>query len=96
MYFFICDKASPSYHAVMHDFIPIFSRHNTKKNSDSLACCGEIGMPVNRETEKCITGSSSHKTNTDEKNIFFFLPIEVFPIFDSAKENNSSKCIAEE
>lgn len=49
---FVCGDVrwtcSPSYHAVMHDFIPIFACDNTEENGDSLARRGEVGMPAIR------------------------------------------------
>lgn len=35
-----------TYHAIMHDLIPIFPCYNTEKNSDSLACCGKVSVPA--------------------------------------------------
>lgn len=43
---------SPSYHAVVHDFIPIFPGDNPEENGDSLASGGEVGMPAMRRRRK--------------------------------------------
>lgn len=49
----ICDQ---SHHAVVHDFIPVFPCDNPEENSDSLARCGEVGVPANRrDVEMCIS-----------------------------------------
>lgn len=99
-----------SYHAVMHDFIPIFSCDDTEENGDSFACCGEVGMPVRfRDTDK-----KQLSDNTSSLYLQFTacysaeiklikevremqtLPVYVLSIFNGSEENNSSKSVAEE
>lgn len=49
----------PSYHTVVHDFIPIFPRDNPEENGDGLARCGEVGVPA-------ILGGDKHSDNSLE------------------------------
>lgn len=47
----------------MHDLIPILPRDDAEQNGDSLARCGEVGVPVareEREKKKTSAESTAH------------------------------------
>lgn len=82
-----------AYHAVVHDFIPVFPGDNAKENSDRLACRGEVGVSARWWWDRPrLRTTILHLLCCSNQT----LPVDVLSVLNSAEENDASKGIAEE
>jgi len=40
----VCDGCASTYHAVMHDLVPVFTGDNAKQQHDRIQRCLEVGL----------------------------------------------------
>lgn len=41
------------YHAIVHDFVPVFARHNAEQHDDTPGCATEIRLPLQAQSKQC-------------------------------------------
>ena len=59
------DQSWHTYHAVMHDLVPIFSRHNPEQESDGIGCRPKISVSASEMTNIAVSSTENKMAATN-------------------------------